>query len=187
MKKMIRSIKTLTAIGALALSSYAAAQTYNLNVPLRVQEHSQWCWAGSSQMVLNFFGKTPSQCAEVNYAKGINYACGNSTFNWNSYANQPNTTNSISYILNGWGVSSSVVGVLSQSNSTSRINANRPYVILWQWTGGGGHFVVVKGYTNNGATLYINDPWPGNGAYARTYAATKSASDRYWYNTAVSN
>jgi ABC-type bacteriocin/lantibiotic exporter with double-glycine peptidase domain len=178
-------IKTLAIASIFSLSQLASAQTKNLNVPLKVQEHSQWCWAGASQMVLNFFGKTPSQCAEVNYAKGINYACGNSTFNWNSNANQPNSTNSITYILNGWGVNSSVVGVLSQSNSTSRINANRPYVILWQWTSGGGHFVVVKGYSGN--YLYINDPWPGNGAYTRTYASTVSASDRYWYNTAVTN
>lgn len=187
MKKILRSLQMMSVVGIFAMSSLASAQTKNLNVPLKVQEHSQWCWAGASQMILNFFGKTPTQCAEANYAIGINYACGNTTFNWNSTANQPKPTNTITYILNGWGVSSSVVGVLSQANSTAKINANRPYAILWQWTGGGGHFVVVKGYTNNGATLYINDPWPGNGSYVRTYASTYSASDRYWYNTAVTN
>ncbi len=187
MKRIPTYAKALVAISALTCAQFAFAQSKNLSVPLRVQEHSQWCWAGASQMVLNFFGKTPTQCAEVNYAKGINYACGNTTFNWNSPANQPNTTNSITYILNGWNVGSSVVGVLSQSSSTTRINNNKPYILLWQWTGGGGHFVVVKGYSNNGASLYINDPWPGNGSYTRSYASTKSASDRYWYNTAVVN
>jgi ABC-type bacteriocin/lantibiotic exporter with double-glycine peptidase domain len=186
MTKYLRPLITAAIFSiSTAVCAVASAQTYNLNVPLRVQEHSNWCWAGSSQMVLNFFGKTPSQCSEVNYALGINYACGNSTFNWNSNANQPNYTSAITSILNAWGVSASTVGVLSQSNSNSRINANRPYVLLWQWTGGGGHFVVVKGYSGN--YLYINDPWPGNGAYSRTYASTVKASDRYWYNTSVTN
>ncbi|MBY0572748.1 MAG: C39 family peptidase [Undibacterium sp.] len=184
---MKKILTLLSMAGVLAMSSLATAQTNNLTVPLKVQEHSQWCWAGASQMVLNYFSKTPTQCAEANYALGINYACGNSTFNWNSNANQPQPTNAISTILNGWGVSSSVVGRLSQATSTSKINAKKPYVILWSWTNGGGHFVVIKGYTNNGSTLYINDPWPGNGAYVRTYASTASASDRYWYNTAVTN
>lgn len=184
MKKILQAIGILS---LLCLSQLAAAQSRTLTVPLRVQEHSQWCWAGASQMVLNYFGKTPTQCAEVNYAIGINYACGNTTFNWNSNANQPKPTNTITYILNGWNVSSSVVGKLSQATSTSKINANKPYILLWQWTGGGGHFVVVRGYTNNGATLYINNPWPGEGSYYRSYASTASASDRYWYNTAVTN
>ena len=165
----------------LSLSAVAAAQTYTLNVPLRTQEHSQWCWAGASQMILNFKNRNVSQCAEVNYALGINYACGNTNFNWNNYANRPNSSNAISSILNYWGVTSGVTGVLSQANSTWNINAKRPYVILWQWRSGGGHFVVTRGYS--GSYLYINDPWPGNGSYYRTYASTVSSSDRYWYNT----
>lgn len=180
---MKKSLKLAIAGLLLAATGSAFAQSYMLNVPQRVQEHSQWCWAGASQMVLNFKGKNPSQCAEANYALGINYACGNSTFNWNSRANQPNSTNAVSYIIKGWGVNSSVTGVLSQSSSTANINASRPYVILWQWTGGGGHFVVVKGYSGN--YLAINDPWPGNGSYWRTYSSTVSASDRWWYNTAI--
>lgn len=187
MKKLTRSLQMLSIAGLFAVSSFAAAQSKNLSVPLKVQEHSQWCWAGASQMVNALFGKTYSQCAIANYALGINYACGNSTFDWQSQANQPQATSVIASILNASGVSSSVVGRLSQTNSTTRINASRPYVILWQWASGGGHFVVVKGYANNGATLYINDPWPGNGAYTRTFAATTSSSDRSWYDTAVTN
>lgn len=180
MKKTMRMLISALLFGA---TSAALAQSYQLSVPLRVQEHSQWCWAGASQMILHYNGKNATQCAEVNYAMGINYACGNSTFNWNSYANRPNSTNAISYILNGWGVRSSVTGVLSQSNSNWYINNKKPYSLLWQWRSGGGHFVVVRGYS--GSYLYINDPWPGNGSYTRTYASTVSASDRYWYNTAI--
>ena len=72
MKKILRSLQMMSVVGIFAMSSMASAQTKNLNVPLKVQEHSQWCWAGASQMILNFFGKTPTQCAEANYAIGIN-------------------------------------------------------------------------------------------------------------------
>ncbi len=160
----------------------ATAQTKNLSVPLRVQEHSQWCWAGSAKMITDFKGKTYTQCAMVNYAKNINYACGNTTFNWNSYANQPNTASAITYILNGCGVPSSYMsGYLSYSSVQSYINASKPFVVLWSWTNGGGHFVVGKGYSNNG--IYFNDPWPGSGSYYRTYSASVSASDRRWTYT----
>lgn len=170
-------------IALFSSSACVMAQSYQLSVPLKVQEHSQWCWAGASQMILSYKGKSVTQCAEANYALGINYACGNSSFNWNNYANQPNSTNAISSILNHWGVGASVTGVLSQSWSNYYINGNHPYAILWQWTGGGGHFVVARGYS--GSYLFINDPWPGNGSYTRTYASTVRASDRYWYNTAI--
>lgn len=175
-----------TLIASLVLAALAgpaaSAQSKVLSVPQRTQEHSEWCWAGSSQMVLGFFGVNPTQCAEANYSLGINYACGNTNFNWNSNANSPNSTNAVSSILNAWGVNASVFnGYFYSSTVQTHINNSKPFIILWQWTGGGGHFVVVKGYS--GSYLYINDPWPGNGSYTRTYSSTVSASDRYWYNT----
>lgn len=180
----MKTSKKLCMAGLLLASLVSSAYATTLNVPLRVQEHSQWCWAGASQMILNYHGKNPTQCAEVNYALGINYACGNTSFNWNNYANQPNTTNALSRILNRWGVRAGVTGVLSQSYSNWYLDNNHPYSILWQWRGGGGgHFVVATGYSGN--YLYLNDPWPGNGRYVRTFASTVSASDRWWYNTAV--
>lgn len=184
MKKIIRAAFMSATLCATFMASSVFAQV-NLSVPLRTQEHSQWCWAGASQMVLQFKGKSVTQCAEANYALGINYACGNTTFNWNSQANQPNSTSAVTRILNWGGVSASTTGVISQSYSNQYLNASRPYIILWQWTSGGGHFVVVKGYSGN--YLYINDPWPGNGSYTRTYASTVNASDRYWYDSARTN
>lgn len=182
MKKMIQA--TLLILMGLAFGANAFAQSKNLSVPLKVQEHSQWCWAGSTQMVFYFKAKTYSQCAIANYAEGINYACGNSTFDWQDYtANAPQSTDTVSSILQAGGLSSSVTGRLSQATSNSYINGSRPYIILWEWTGGGGHFVVVKGYS--GSTLYINDPWPGHGSYTRSYSSTVSSSDRSWYNSAI--
>ncbi len=183
MKSMLRATFMLVLA---AMTTSAFAQSYNLNLALRTQEHSQWCWTTSAQMILNYFGKNPTQCGEVNWTLGINYACGNTTFDWNSPANKPNSCQAIANILNRWSVSANFfAGYYSQANLQSRINARKPFVVLWTWTAGGGHFVVCKGYS--GSYVYLNDPWPGNGAYTRTYASTVSASDRKWTYTVNTN
>jgi len=98
--------KTLAAAALMLALPSAFAQWRTLNVPLVTQEHSQWCWAGSSKAVLNYYSRTPSQCQIVNWAFGINYACGSSIFDWNSYANRPNnmygTSGSVQNILSAW-------------------------------------------------------------------------------------
>jgi hypothetical protein len=176
----------LGAACVLALPS-AMAQWRTLAVPLVTQEHSQWCWAGSSKAVLSFYNQNPSQCQIVNWAFGLNYACGNGTFNWNSYANQPNNMygsgGSVQNILSHWGVPNSAINsYLSWSSVVSDINANRPFVIRYGWTGGGGHIMVGRGYeTSNGTNyVYIMNPWPGEGQTYRTYASAVSASDHRW-------
>ena len=77
-------------------------------------------------MVLNFFGKTPSQCAEVNYALGINYACGNSTFNWNSNANQLTTPAPSLAFLNAGVLAPRRWVCCRNRTQLHRINAKRP-------------------------------------------------------------
>jgi hypothetical protein len=173
----------------LALPS-AFAQWRTLSVPVVTQEHSQWCWSASSKAVLNYYSKTPSQCQIANWAFGLNYACGNSTFNWNSNANQPNslygTSGSVQAILQNWGLSNSALASsLSWSAVVSDINANRPFVIRYGWTSGGGHIMVGTGYeTYNGVNyVYIMNPWPGEGATYRTYSSAVSASDHRWTHT----
>ena len=187
MKKLNSLIISAALLAALP-SAYAQWRT--LNVPLVTQEHSQWCWAGSSKAVLNYYGQSPSQCQIVNWAFGLNYACGNSTFNWNSYANQPNSmygsNGSVQNILRAWGVANTAYNSASSwSSVVSDINANRPFVIRYGWTGGGGHIMVGRGYeTANGVNyVYIMNPWPGEGQTYRTYNSAVYASDHQWTHT----
>ncbi|MET3132995.1 hypothetical protein AAKU55_003277 [Oxalobacteraceae bacterium GrIS 1.11] len=188
MRKNLRRV----ILGASLLLAYqtAFAAWRTLNVPLVTQEHSQWCWAGSSKAVLNYYNKTPSQCQIVNWAFGLNYACGNTNFNWNSYANQPNsiygTNGSVQNILNAWGVPNSAYNSASSWNTVvSDINANRPFVIRYGWSNGGGHIMVGRGYeTWNGVNyVYIMNPWPGEGQTYRSYNSAVWASDHQWTHT----
>jgi hypothetical protein len=185
-------LKHLAIGAALALSMpLAMAQWRTLSVPLTTQEHSQWCWAGSSKAVLSYYwANYPSQCQIVNWAYGLNYACDNSTFDWNSAANQPNsmygTPGSVQNILANWGVPNTAVNnYLSWSTVVADINANRPFVIRYGWTSGGGHIMVGRGYeTYNGVNyVYIMNPWPGEGQTYRTYASAVSDWDHNWTHT----
>jgi hypothetical protein len=184
------SMKQLVLAAGLLAALPAWAQWRTLSVPLVTQEHSQWCWSASSKAVLNYYYATPSQCQIVNWAYGINYACGNTTFNWNSYANQPNSmygsNGSVQGILNAWGVPNTAYNWASSWSSVVwDINNNRPFVIRYGWTNGGGHILVGRGYeTYNGTNyVYINDPWPGEGQTWRTYGSAVSAWDHNWTHT----
>ena len=188
---MNQRLTGLLAAAALTLAAPSAfAQWRTLNVPLTTQEHSQWCWSATSKAILNLYKKTPSQCQIVNWAFGINYACGNSTFDWYSYANQPNsmygTSGSVQNILAAWGVPNTAYNVASSwSSVVADINANRPFVIRYGWTNGGGHIMAGRGYeTYNGVNyVYIMDPWPGEGQTWRTYSSAVSAYDHRWTHT----
>lgn len=176
---------------ALALPVAFAANSYkNLNVLTTIQEHSNWCWAASSKAVINYYKTPPTQCAIVNWAFGINYACGNSVFNWSSNANQPNAlygqSGSVADVLYNWGYSTNAYASASSWNSVvSDVNANKPFVIRFGWTSGGGHIMVGKGYevyNNSNYVLYMN-PWPGEGASEDLYSWMASASDHKWTHT----
>lgn len=188
---MTTRFKHLLAGAALMLSIPAAfAQWKTLSVPLTTQEHSQWCWSASSKAILNYYSKTPSQCQIVNWAFGLNYACGNTNFYWNSYANQPNNMygsgGSVQNILSAWGVPNGAYNTASSwSSVVYDINANRPFVMRYGWTNGGGHIMVGRGYeTYNGTSyIYIMDPWPGEGQTWRTYKSAVAAYDHRWTHT----
>ncbi|UXI68073.1 C39 family peptidase [Tahibacter amnicola] len=154
------------------------------------QEHSNWCWAGVSASVLNWYGHRPSQCGIVNWAFNINYACGNSNFYWNSYANRPNGIyggyGDIQAILRSWNVYSYGNNyALNWSAVVNEVRNNRPFVMRYGWTNGGGHFIVGYGYNDTSGTRYMAymNPWPGEGYTWVNYNWAVSASDHRWTHT----
>lgn len=169
MKTLRRFVAGLLLAGLSAVAVAGSGYKY-LNVDEVIQEHSNWCWAASSVDVLRFYGMNPNQCDVVNWAYGINYACGNNSFYWNSWANTANgmygSSGSIQDILNSWGVSNQAYATyLSWNSIVSDVNANRPFVIRFGWYGGGGHFMVGYGYYDQGGTPMVGymNPWPGEG------------------------
>jgi hypothetical protein len=165
----------------------------------KAQEHSEWCWAGSSQAVLEYYGSVLNQCTIANFASGKTTCCTASGFSDHdddlNYCNYWNymwggspwgiSNGDLKGILAHWGVNSNVVSsYLSWNTCVSEINAERPFVMRFGWYGGGGHFLDGFGYDTYGQHLYYMDPWPGNGYTMSLYSWVVSAyHDHDWTHT----
>ncbi|HTI16501.1 MAG TPA: C39 family peptidase [Trinickia sp.] len=172
-------MKTLTAIRvligafvfalALSLPLRTNAASFKLNFPVVQQEHSNWCWDADAVAVLAYRGVSAQQCAVANWVDSVNYACATNPFYWNDSVNSGNYlagTTGIAGIVWSWGRRNSTYysQPISYSTARSAIQSGYPVVILWTWSSGGGHFVVLDGYDDNGSMLYFMNPWPGEGA-----------------------
>lgn len=161
---------------SIALTFYGCCPPYEdskvLAVTLWPQETSQWCWAASGQMCMDFLGNNVSQCTQANNRFGLTTCCNASipgacvTGGWpefNKYNfTSLNTTNT----------------ALSWDKIRSEIDCkNRPMTYTWHWAGGSGHMVTIVGYSvgecNQERFLHINNPLPVNTGsnYTITYAA----------------
>ncbi|MBV8465548.1 MAG: C39 family peptidase [Burkholderiales bacterium] len=187
--------KLLLGLGLLCATQSAFAQWRTLDVALTTQEHSEWCWAASSKAVIGYFEAPPNQCDVANWAYGINYACGSSNFYWNSYANQPNTlfgnSGSVQDILSNWGIWTYAVNdYLSWAHIVQDIDANRPFIMRYGWTYGGGHVLVGRGYevdSDGSRYLYLMNPWPGEGMTYASYDYAVYANDHTWTHSLRTN
>lgn len=176
MKRCMFSLLFLVLIFFLMLYFHSAvyAGDTTLSVPVVAQEHSQWCWVGSSSAVMQYYGRTLSQCQIANWAWSRTDCCGNTTFSWNHACNQPNylwgTGGSLQGILTHWNVTTIIIETyISKSTVVSTIDGGKPFVINWSWNAGGGHYVVGYGYGQNGDYVDYMDPWPGHGVTRSAY------------------
>ncbi|HHC24023.1 MAG TPA: hypothetical protein ENK58_01215, partial [Desulfobacterales bacterium] len=144
-----------------------------LNVPQKTQEKTEWCWAGCSQAILEYYGieKTQTEIAEygTESANIWNYL-------WGTGSNP--TRKGVKEILSHFSTiySSGSEGALSQSVVQTQMNAGRPVVVNWEWNSGGGHFVVARGL--EGDTMYLMDPL--NGPTIDSYDWVVSGGTHTW-------
>lgn len=161
-----------------------------LAVPECFQQYSYWCWAGTSQAVLYYYGQYPSQCVIANFAWSTSKCCTGST-NFNDKVQGCNKSNflyggdgSIDAIMANWGVDSVGMDVpLTWTASVTELDNGYPFFMRWGWTSGGGHFLVPYGYITTGSYLKYMDPWPGEGYTTSLFTYVVSASDHDWTHT----
>lgn len=175
--------------GLLGTASYLDGDE-TLAVPECIQEYSNWCWAGTSQAVLDYYGQYPSQCEIANYAWSTTRCCSGSSDFYDRVkgCNKANflygANGSIEDILDHWGVDS--VGTddpMTWTESVSELDSGYPFVMRWGWSSGGGHFLVGYGYITSGSYLKYMDPWPGEGYTTSLFTYVVSASDHDWTHT----
>jgi hypothetical protein len=121
------------------------------------QQQTQWCWAAPSVSVNLYYHPASGrmQCGVVNTALGQTTCCTNGS---SSACNQPWYLDRALLIvgnLNTW-----TSGKATFATVKAEINGCRPLCLRIGWTGGGGHFVAVYGYS--GSNINIGDPWYGN-------------------------
>lgn len=173
-------MKNLLMSSLLAILSLAAsnANAGSLAVKLLPQQQSNWCWAASGDMIMDYLGATRvTQCDEANKRFGRTDCCTNPSSDACNVGGWPE--------FDKYGFSFSTTGTLSWSSLVNEINNNRPVAFSWGWTGGGGHMMVARGYLTSGGVNYVdvNNPWAPNvgDQYYTTYSNYVSGSDHvHW-------
>ena len=178
MKKLSRiTIGMIVSILAMfAVSTPAYASSRSIDVPVERQQQSNWCWAASARMTARYLGgSSASQCQYVKW--GLNSgSCPNVTGDFG-------TTTSAALIGAGIYSPGSVSwSAISYGSLQSQINSNKPVIIRWGWSSGGGHALVIKGYNTAGTKVTYIDP--GNGSiHTQPYSWMKSGGGYTWTHT----
>lgn len=154
-------------VAALLSVPAAHGQIRVLPVALQWQETSEWCWAASGQMIMNYRGPVNvPQCYEANQEFGHSDCCSSPTPascvnpGWPQFSTWHFDSKSTA-----WGTP------LSWAQVEGQINADRPFMFSWAWNGGGAHAMVAKGYYNIsffGISLnwvVVDNPWPPEGHF----------------------
>ncbi len=185
--------KQFTVLLFAALFVSTAIQAQVLNVTEMEQEQTQWCWAGTSACILDYYCTTTPQCNIAEYTRTVatwhNFGTTNCCVNpslgcnyWNYNWGYPGSIQDILIhfaSIQNYGYGS----YLSTSSITNEIQANRPFVIRWGWTSGGGHFLTGHGLI--GTDMYYMDPWYGEGLHIADYSWVVSGVDHTWTHTNI--
>ena len=169
-----------------------------LGVTNLTQEYDQWCWAGSSKSILDYYGQNHKQCDLVNYTRSVatfydfgtadcclskttpGWMCNYWNYNWGYAGSIADIFNNFVKVVRETSLGSS----LTQQRVKQEIDGGNPFIIRWGWTSGGGHFIVGNGYTANVAQLHIMDPWINEGAQIMAYNTVVSAKGKgSWSHT----
>lgn len=171
-------LSRMTIVGLMAIIITACcspALIGSLPVDSHPQETSQWCWAASGRMIMDYLGHDVSQCTQANNRFGRTDCCGIDLCPSPTEAPQYNATGAcVNCACPGWpefgkydfSFKRTSNTALSWSDLRKQISNERyckkkPFAFSWRWNGGGGHMMVAKGYLTLAGTDYvvILDPW----------------------------
>lgn len=157
-------------------------QTRVLDFDMELQTQTNWCWAATATSVSHYFWSwsTWTQCRVANGELGRSDCCS---------ATVPGACNVPWFLdraLDRTDNFVSMSGVASFETVRAEIDAGRPVGARVGWSGGGGHFMVIYGYSVHGGDQYfdIDDPiygksrltvsdftsnYQGSGSWTHTY------------------
>ncbi len=192
------SNKTIILIFCMLLTFLEAPYAQRLLKYRRVQQkQDQWCWAACSQWILAYHNifpdgykddfKAQERIAKYGWVDGRPH----NMWNW-IYTSSENGRNVNGNVGNGRGINWILphFGVpvinkqgchytFSESHYKKSIEEGHPFVVRWQWSNGGGHFVVAMAYLEGGVTWIMN-PWKDDGIQIHDYDWVKRAGRHTW-------
>jgi len=190
---------------AVCLTFTAVSGAGTLTVPLHGQEQDQWCWAASSQMVLQYYGHEVEQSAIADWAVGgLNQGNAIGAQKTGPYLSifPPKiyyklgaalVLNQFGPVTSNWQHSS-----LSSADIEKEINGGRPAILAVRWLqrdsktkslkDAGGHAIVLRGF-ESGNLISLRDPWPVNSGntYLVTYDSLFTADSTYFGSATLGN
>jgi len=123
-----------------------------VNVPLKRQERSRWCWAAVATSVDAAYGRKPSpqQCHLASAV--LRRSCCSGGCNTDYWLDRA--------LEQVQRYDRKVARPLDANELRSELAANRPVTLLVTWRGGGGHFVIVTGIRGEptSAEVEVADP-----------------------------
>jgi hypothetical protein len=153
---------------------------------MQLQQQSNWCWATVAASVAGYYATAgPSggpwqQCEIVNLELGHNSCCldgATATCNVPWY---------LELALTRVGhLARPPVGPCSFSYTKREIDLNDPVVGRIGWNGGGGHFVVLRGYDdgNDNEFVDVEDPWYGPSTLSHSVFSASYQNAGAWTHT----
>ncbi len=165
-----------------------------LNFTAQIQEQDQWCWAGVTKSILEYYGENSTQCQIADYARSV--------ISWHDFGSVDcclDPSQGCNYWNYNWGNAGSIQDILvhfgniqnygygnklSLNQINTEITAHRPFVIRWGWVAGGGHFLVGYGISNTNSIHYMN-PWFGEGLHISTYDWMVGDGNHNWTHTNI--
>src|SRR6478609_4406714 len=144
----------------------------HLSFDMQAQTQTNWCWAATATSVSHFYWllSTWTQCKVACGELGRTDCC-NSTV--------PGACN-VPWFLDGALTRTdnfvSIMGVATFQQVRAEIDAGRPVGARVGWSGGGGHFMAIYGFSTVGGVEYfdIDDP-----IYGKTHLTVSEFSTNY--------
>jgi hypothetical protein len=153
-----------------------------LTLQIQHQLQTLWCWAACSSSTSEFFDASSSwtQCLIVNSELGQSACCQNGA---TKACNRPWYLDRALTLTGNFATR--VQGPASWDDVRNEIDAGRPVGARIGWRGGGGHFVLITGYsdTEGARQLNVEDPWTGSAVVAFSDFASSYQRTGSWTHT----
>jgi papain like cysteine protease AvrRpt2 len=177
--KLLQETKQKIKFPAIAAMGGAPQSSATLPFSQQRQQQDQWCWAAVTVSVSLFYdaGTGWTQCSLVNAELSRVDCCSNGS---SSACNKPSTLDApLSRTGNLRGMNQTLAPF---PDVVSEIGSKHPLGCRIGWALGGGHFVVVRGYSigANGSWVNVADPFYGPSTYVYSVFCTSYRNSGKW-------